>query len=89
MPAPGLRAKLALSPEWRVERTPRSHRVLHSFRFEVVTPSPTRSGYNSYGAIAVTGTPPYFNASIGTIAQEFADAGMALGAAVAKRCQRT
>ena len=62
------------------------HRVLHSFRFEVVTPSPTRSGYNSYGAIAVTGTPPYFNASVGTIPYEFIDAGMDLGAVVARRC---
>lgn len=57
-------------------------RLLVSFRIRIVTPSPTRSGYDSYGAVAVTGTPP-FNTTAGVIAEPFIEAGRALGALVA------
>ena len=60
-------------------------RLFHSFRIQALSPSPTRSGYNSYGAIAITGTPPYFNSTAGTIAAEFADSGRDLGALVANK----
>lgn len=51
-------------------------RVLDTFRFRVVTPDPTRSGFSAYGAVAITGTPP-FNGS--TIDQGFVAAGKAYG----------
>jgi flavodoxin len=53
-------------------------RLLTSFRIRLLTPDPTRSGYDSYGAVAVTGTPP-FNMSDGAIATPFVQAGHALG----------
>jgi len=53
-------------------------RTLWSFRIKVLTPDPTRSGYDSYGAVAVTGTPP-FNRTGGAIAEDFAEAGEILG----------
>ena len=55
-------------------------RLLASFRIQCVTPKPTRSGYDSYGAIGVTGTPPFDGAAL---AQPFTAAGEALGALVA------
>ena len=55
-------------------------RLLASFRIQCLTPSPTRSGYDSYGAVGVTGTPP-FNGS--TLAEPFVEAGWAFGARVA------
>ena len=60
-------------------------RLLESFRIQVLTPSPTGSAYSSYGAVAVTGTPP-FNASEG-VADVFADAGRTLGAFVAAKAR--
>ena len=45
---------------------------------------PRKSGYVSYGAIAVTGTQP-FNATAPVIAPEFEDSGRDLGALVAKK----
>lgn len=60
-------------------------RVLWSFRFQMVTPDPTRSGFTSYGAVAITGTPPFNLSTPGAIAQPFVDAGFQLGADVAKR----
>ena len=57
-------------------------RLLFSFRVRVLTPDPTRSGFSSYGAVAITGTPP-FNMSGGAIAQPFAEAAQALGMQVA------
>ena len=51
----------------------------------MVTPDPTRSGYNSYGAIAITGTPPFNLTGNGVIAEPFVDAGVNLGAVVARR----
>lgn len=56
-------------------------RLLASFRIQCITPAPTRSGYDSYGAVAVTGTPP-FNGSM--LAEPFVEAGEALGALVAR-----
>eukprot|EP01051_Picozoa_sp_SAG22_P013694 SAG22_NODE_1563_length_4114_cov_6.143711_1_plen_239_part_00 len=66
-------------------------RLLWSFRVKVITPNPTRSGYDSYGAVAVTGTYPY-NSSlmacpdsrVSCIAAPFVQAGIALGVEVAK-----
>ena len=58
------------------------HRLLSSFRIQCLTPPPTRSGYDSYGAVGVTGTPP-FNGT--ALAEPFVDAGRALGAFVAAR----
>lgn len=55
-------------------------RLLASFRIQCVTPSPTRSGFDSYGAVAVTGTPPFDEASIAAV---FVSAGEALGRLVA------
>lgn len=55
-------------------------RLLASFRIQTITPAPTRSGYDSYGAIAVTATWP-FNAS--NLAIPFVQAGQALGSLVA------
>ena len=55
-------------------------RLLVSFRIQILTPPPTRSGYDSYGAVAVTGTAPFNEA---TLATPFLQAGEALGALVA------
>ena len=56
-------------------------RLLSSFRIQCLTPAPTRSGYDSYGAVAVTGTPPFNDT---TLAAPFVQAGEALGAIVAE-----
>lgn len=48
----------------------------------MVTPNPTRDGVHSYGAIAVTGTPPW-NLSAPAIAEVFKEAGGDLGQKVA------
>lgn len=58
-------------------------RVLESFRIEYIAPDPSRNGYHSYGAVAITGTPPYFNATAPAIAPEFVQTGMDLGLKVA------
>ena len=58
-------------------------RILWSFRIRVVTPNPTRSGFSSYGAIGITGTPPYNQTGPG-LAEGFISEGNALGADVAK-----
>ena len=55
-------------------------RLLASFRIQCLTPSPTRSGYNSYGAVAVTGTSPFNGSEIGA---PFLKAGEDLGGLVA------
>lgn len=55
-------------------------RLLASFRIQCLTPAPTRSGYDSYGAVAVTGTAPFDGPMI---ADPFVQAGQALGALVA------
>lgn len=60
-------------------------RLLASFRIQCVTPAPTRSGYDSYGAVAVTGTPPFDGAAL---AEPFTAAGQALGALVAAEVSR-
>ena len=59
-------------------------RILWSFRVRVVTPNPTRSGFSSYGAIGITGTPP-FNMTGPGLNQGFILEGQELGAAVAKQ----
>jgi len=56
-------------------------RLLASFRIQTLTPSPTRSGYASYGAVAVTGTPPFDSAALDEV---FVKAGQALGSLVAR-----
>ena len=56
-------------------------RILWSFRIRVITPDPTRSGYTSYGAISVTGTPP-FNTT--ALPEGFATAGQQFGSMLAK-----
>ena len=60
-------------------------RLLESFRFSLVMPDPTRSGYTSYGAVAVTGTPPWNTTDI---APGFREAAVALGADVVAAVQR-
>ena len=68
-------------------------RLLWTFRFDVVTPDATRAdwrgmgGYASYGAVAITQTPPFFNATPPGIAAPFVAAGEALGAAVVRRAR--
>ena len=59
-------------------------RVLESFRIQYVAPDPSRNGYHSYGAVAITGTPPYFNQTAPQIAQEFVETAADLGAKVTK-----
>ena len=56
-------------------------RLLWSYRARVLTPNPTRSGYSSYGAVAITGTPPYNGSS--AIAQPFVDAAKRFGVIIA------
>jgi len=60
-------------------------RLLASFRIQCVTPAPTRSGYDSYGAVAVTGTPPFSGTEL---ADAFTAAGQALGALVAAEASK-
>eukprot|EP01047_Picozoa_sp_COSAG01_P082046 COSAG01_NODE_16605_length_1221_cov_8.632799_1_plen_90_part_00 len=58
-------------------------RLVH-FKLDVVYPDQTfGAGYHSYGAIAVTGTPPW-NATKG-VAKVFLDAGADLGRTMARR----
>ena len=62
-------------------------RLLWSFRVQVITPNPTRSGFSSYGAVAVTGTPPWGdNVTHGAIAVPFATAAREFGAQFAAAC---
>ena len=56
-------------------------RLLWSYRIRVLAPNPTRSGYSSYGAVAITGTKPYF--ANATIAQVFINAAQGFGAVIA------
>eukprot|EP00038_Savillea_parva_P017509 m.20551 g.20551 ORF g.20551 m.20551 type:complete len:220 (+) comp3802_c0_seq1:86-745(+) len=42
------------------------HRILESFRVTVIDPDPTRSGYASYGPVAVTGTYPFNGTELDT-----------------------
>jgi len=56
-------------------------RLLWSFRFNVVSADPTRSGFTSYGAVGITGTPP-FNATGSFLAPGFIDAAYAYGAKI-------
>lgn len=63
-------------------------RVLESFRIQYVAPDPSRNGYHSYGAVAITGTEP-FNTSCSSdfcggagIAPVFAVTAAELGAKV-------
>ena len=55
-------------------------RILFSFRIRVITPDPTRDGFASYGAVAVTGTPPFNGTGV---AKPFADAAFSYGAQLA------
>ena len=60
-------------------------RLLWSFRVQVLTPNPTRSGFTSYGVVAVTGTPPWGdNVTHGAIAVPFATAAREFGAQFAE-----
>jgi len=62
--------------------------VLESFRIRVVTPDPTSSGYaSSFGAIAITGTPP-FNATVSGIHSDFVPPARAFGAKIARTVDR-
>lgn len=40
-------------------------RILASFRVKLLQPDPTRSGYASYGPVAVTGTYPFNTSALG------------------------
>ena len=68
-------------------------RVLESFRIQYVAPDPSRSGYHSYGAVAITGTEPFNNTCSSdfcggsAIAPVFAEAGAQLGAKVVAAAQ--
>jgi NAD(P)H dehydrogenase (quinone) len=57
-------------------------RALESFRIQYVAPDPSRSGYHSYGSIAITGTPP-FNLTAPQLSQQFIQPGKDLGKKVA------
>ena len=66
-------------------------RLLWSFRFDVVSADPTRSGYASYGAIGITGTPPFNGTSL---SPEFVEAAKSYGKKVSshaavRECLRT
>eukprot|EP00040_Diaphanoeca_grandis_P018768 m.98761 g.98761 ORF g.98761 m.98761 type:complete len:225 (-) comp27094_c0_seq1:84-758(-) len=58
-------------------------RLLWSFRIQVVVPDPTRSGFSSYGAVAVTGTAPFNTTK--SIAQQFVGPASNLGKDVVKQ----
>ena len=69
-------------------------RLLWTFRMQVVVPDVTRvdwrhdGGYASYGAVAITQTAPYFNATPPAIAAPFVAAGQALGETVVAQVRR-
>ena len=59
-------------------------RTLWSFRVRVIVPDPSASPTASYGAVAVTGTPPWFNATMTDVLDSaFVADGRRLGALVA------
>lgn len=58
------------------------HRTLMSYNFKVVTPDATKSGYASYGVMAITGTAP-FNLTGGAIAECFVEPAQTYGAQIA------
>ena len=60
-------------------------RTLYSFRVRLVVPDPSASPTASYGAVAITGTPPWFNATMSDALDPiFLADGRSLGARVAQ-----